>query len=90
MPWPTYGGETPAIEQAWSYIRDHSNDDLSLAAVAQMVNMSATYFSPEFKEMAGLTADHVVRTRVAKARNLLLDPNRRVSEFAFVVGFQFM
>ena len=81
--------ETPAIAQARSYIRDHSDDELSLAAVAQTVNMSATYFSAKFKEMAGLNfVDYVARTRVEKARHLLLDPNRRVSEVAFVVGFQ--
>ena len=73
-------GETPAIEQARSYIRDHSDDEMSLAAVAQTVNMSATYFSANFKEMAGINfVDYVARTRVEKARNLLLDPNRRVS-----------
>ncbi len=83
------GGETPAIEQARSYIRDHSADELSLAAVAQIVNMSATYFSAKFKEMTGLNfVDYVARTRVEKARNLLLNPNRRVSEVAFEVGFQ--
>ena len=81
--------ETPAIEQARSYIRDHSDDELSLTAVAQTVNMSATYFSAKFKEMAGINfVDYVARTRVGKARNLLLDPKRRVSEVAFVVGFQ--
>ena len=81
--------ETPAIEQARSYIRDHSDDELSLAAVAQTVNMSATYFSAKFKEMTGLNfVDYVARTRVEKARNLLLNPNRRVSEVAFEVGFQ--
>jgi AraC-like DNA-binding protein len=83
------GGETPAIAQARSYIRDHSDDELSLAAVAQTVNMSATYFSAKFKEMTGINfVDYVARTRVEKARNLLLNPDRRVSEVAFVVGFQ--
>ena len=82
-------GETPAIERARSYIRDHSDDELSLAAVAQIVNMSATYFSAKFKEITGINfVDYVARTRVEKARNLLLDPNRRVSEVAFAVGFQ--
>ena len=39
--------------------------------------------------MAGINfVDYVTRTRVEKARNLLLDPNRSVSEVAFDVGFQ--
>ena len=81
--------ESPAITRARSYIRDHSDDELSLAAVAQIVNMSATYFSEKFKEMTGINfVDYVARTRVEKARNLLLNPSRRVSEVAFEVGFQ--
>ena len=80
---------SPAITQARSYIRDHSDDELSLAVVAQIVNMSATYFSEKFKEMTGINfVEYVARTRVEKARNLLLNPNRRVSEVAFEVGFQ--
>ena len=82
-------GEPPAIAQARSFIRDHSDDELSLTAVAQTVNMSATYFSAKFKEMTGINfVDYVARTRVEKARNLLLNPSRRVSEVAFEVGFQ--
>jgi AraC-like DNA-binding protein len=62
---------------------------MSLGAVAQIVNMSATYFSEKFKEMTGINfVEYVARTRVEKARNLLLNPNRRVSEVAFEVGFQ--
>ncbi|HEV7867600.1 MAG TPA: helix-turn-helix transcriptional regulator [Chthoniobacteraceae bacterium] len=50
---------------------------------------SATYFSAKFKALTGLNfVDHVARTRVEKARNLLLNPHRRVSQVAFEVGFQ--
>ena len=81
--------DSPAIAQARTYIRDHSDDELSLAAVAHVVNMSATYFSEKFKEMTGINfVEYVARTRVEKARNLLLNPNRRISEVAFEVGFQ--
>ena len=81
--------ESPAIAQARSYIRDHSDEEMSLAAVAHVANMSATYFSQKFKEMTGINfVDYVARTRIEKARNLLLNPNRRVCEVAFEVGFQ--
>ena len=81
--------DSPAITQARTYIRDHSDDSISLAAVARVVNMSATYFSEKFKEMTGINfVEYVARTRVEKARNLLLNPNHRVSEVAFAVGFQ--
>ena len=82
-------GESPAVERARSFIRDHSDDELSLAAVAKSVNMSATYFSAQFKQMTGINfVEYVARTRIEKARHFLLDPTRRVSEVAFDVGFQ--
>ena len=51
--------------------------------------MSANYFSEKFKQATGLNfVEYVARTRVEKARNLLLNPNMRISEVAFEVGFQ--
>ncbi|MEO6739920.1 MAG: PocR ligand-binding domain-containing protein, partial [Chthoniobacteraceae bacterium] len=80
---------SPAIGRARSFIEDHSDEELSLTAVAQAVNMSATYFSEKFKEVAGINfVDYVARTRIEKARNLLQNPNLRISEIAFEVGFQ--
>jgi len=32
--------------------------------------------------------DYLARVRIEKAKTLLLDPNRRVSEVAYEVGFQ--
>ena len=80
---------SPAIARARSFIEDHSDDELSLTAVAQVVNMSATYFSEKFKEATGINfVEYVARTRIEKARNLLQNPNLRISEIAFEVGFQ--
>ena len=81
--------EPPAIARARTFIAEHAQDDLSLAAVAQAVNMSASYFSEKFKEITGLNfVAYVARTRIEKARNLLHNPNLRISEIAFEVGFQ--
>ena len=75
--------------QARRYIVDHSDDELSLGAVAKVVNMSASYFSEKFKEATGINfVEFVARTRVEKARNLLQNPRLRISEVAFEVGFQ--
>ncbi len=81
--------DSPAIGRARSFIADHSDEELSLASIARVANMSATYFSAKFKEVGGINfVDYVARTRVEKARNLFLNPDRRVSEVAFEVGFQ--
>src|SRR6266568_1927468 len=57
--------ESPAIARARSFIVEHADEELSLAAVARVVNMSATYFSEKFKEVAGINfVEYVARTRV--------------------------
>ena len=81
--------EPPAIARARKIIAERAQDDLSLASVAQAVNMSASYFSEKFKEITGINfVAYVARTRIEKARNLLHNPNLRISEIAFEVGFQ--
>ena len=57
--------------------------------VAQAANASATYFSKRFKKATGMTfIDYLGRVRVEKAKNLLQNPNLRVSAIALEVGFQ--
>jgi len=52
-------------------------------------NTSTFYFCKLFKRATGLTfTDYVARVRVEKAKPLLLDRDRRVSEIAYDVGFQ--
>ena len=42
-----------------------------------------------FKKATGINfTEYVSRTRTEKAKNLLLNPNLRVSEIAYEVGFQ--
>jgi AraC-like DNA-binding protein len=51
--------------------------------------MSAFYFCKIFKSATGVTfTDYVARARVEKTKQLLLNPNMRVSEAAFEAGFQ--
>lgn len=81
--------EPPAIARARIIIEGQAQDELSLAAVAKAVNMSASYFSEKFKEITGINfVNYVARVRIEKARNLLHNPNLRISEIAFDVGFQ--
>jgi AraC-like DNA-binding protein len=51
--------------------------------------MSTFYFCKMFKKVTGINfTDYLSRVRIEKAKNLLLNPNLRVSEIAFEVGFQ--
>jgi AraC-like DNA-binding protein/ligand-binding sensor protein len=81
--------EPPVITRAKDYIRQHQTKDLSLGQVARAVNTSTFYFCKMFKKVTGLNfTDYLSRVRIENAKNLLLNPNLRISEIAYEVGFQ--
>jgi YesN/AraC family two-component response regulator len=81
--------EPPMITRAKEFIKTHQTDDISLGDVANSVNTSTFYFCKMFKKSTGLNfTDYLSRVRVEKAKNLLLNPNLRISEIAYEVGFQ--
>lgn len=81
--------EPPAIQRARQFIAEHQAEEISLGDVAKAVNTSTFYFCKMFKKTTGLNfTDYLARLRVEKAKNLLLNPNARISEIAFHVGFQ--
>jgi AraC-like DNA-binding protein/ligand-binding sensor protein len=81
--------EPVAVTRAKQFIARHQDNALCLATVAKAVNTSTFYFCKLFKRATGLTfTDYLARVRVEKAKAMLLDRNRRVSEVAYDVGFQ--
>ena len=81
--------EPPVITKARAYIHEHQTEEIKLGQVAKAVNMSSYYFCKMFKKVTGINfTDYVARVRIEKSKNLLLNPNLRVSEIAFEVGFQ--
>ncbi len=81
--------EPPVIRRAKEFIQEHQADDISLSQVARAVNTSTYYFCKMFKKVTGINfTDYLSRVRVEKSKNLLLNPNLRVSEIAYEVGFQ--
>ena len=81
--------EPPVITRAKRFIEDHHREDLSLSQVAASVHTSLFYFCKLFKRHTGVSfTEYVSRVRTEKAKRLLLNPNLRVSEIAYEVGFQ--
>ncbi|HMJ91788.1 MAG TPA: helix-turn-helix domain-containing protein [Candidatus Acidoferrum sp.] len=81
--------EPPMITRAKDFIKAHQTEDLSLGQVAKAVNTSTFYFCKMFKKITGLNfTDYLSRIRIENAKNLLLNPNLRISEIAYEVGFQ--
>jgi len=81
--------EPPLIQKAREYIDTHKTEPLSLAAVAKAAGASVYHFCKVFHKSTGLKfTDYVARVRLEDARTQLLNPNRRISEVAYDVGFQ--
>jgi AraC-like DNA-binding protein/ligand-binding sensor protein len=81
--------EPPVIAKAKQFIEEHQTEDLSLSQVAKAVNTSSFYFCKMFRKVTGINfTDYLSRLRIERAKNLLLNPNLRVSEIAYEVGFQ--
>jgi AraC-like DNA-binding protein len=81
--------EPPVITKAKQFIEEHHAEDLDLGQVARAVHTSLFYFCKLFKKVTGINfTEYVARLRTEKAKSLLLNPNLRVSEIAYEVGFQ--
>jgi AraC-like DNA-binding protein/ligand-binding sensor protein len=81
--------EPPLVHRAREYIEQHKMEPLSLSAVAKAAGASVFHFCKVFKKTTGLKfTDYVARVRLEDARTQLLNPNRRISEVAYDVGFQ--
>ncbi len=77
------------VLKAREYIDKHKTEELSLANVAKAAGASVFYFCKVFHKTTGLKfTDYVARVRLEDARTRLLNPNLRISEIAYDVGFQ--
>ena len=81
--------EPPLVQKARAYIAKNKKEALSLTRVAEASGASVFHFCKVFKKSTGLKfTDYVARVRLEDARTQLLNPNRRIGEVAYDVGFQ--
>lgn len=79
---------SPLLEKIESYLAECQDNSVSLKEAAARVNLSPCHFCSVFKRQTGLTfTEYRTRQRLERARRLLLDPDRRVSDVAFESGF---
>jgi AraC-like DNA-binding protein len=83
------GSEPAAIAKARKYIHAHLDQPLPLGLVARQAGLSESHFCRLFKDSSGLTlTDYVNRCRIDWAKRELLKPEARISEIAFLIGYQ--
>ena len=81
--------EHPVVTKAKQYIEQQHTEEISLGQVAQAVHVSPFHLCKLFRKSAGMTfTEFVSRTRTEKAKSLLLNPQLRISEIVYEVGFQ--
>ncbi|HEX7928562.1 MAG TPA: AraC family transcriptional regulator [bacterium] len=78
------------VGRARSYIREHMGDEISLAAIAAVADVSPFHFSRLFTAVTGETVfGYVSRVRIRTAADLLVgNPRQAVTDVALTVGYQ--
>lgn len=80
--------EPPMVQRARQFIEEHQGDDIGLDDVASAVHASTFHFCKMFKKATGMTFTHYLSlVRVGKAKKQLANPQLRISEIAYEVGF---
>ena len=85
---PSAALEFASIHRARTYIREHLSGKISLAQVAQAVNLNMYYFCKAFKRNTGqnFTA-YVAQARIQKSKALLINNELSVANVASAAGF---
>jgi AraC-like DNA-binding protein/ligand-binding sensor protein len=80
--------EPPMIEKARRFIDEHHREELTLEGISRAVNASTFHFCKMFKRATGMTfTAYLAAVRVSKSKQLLANPQMRISEVAFEAGF---
>ena len=81
--------EPNIVMKAKRFINAHLEEKVCLEEVSRHVGVSTFYFCKIFKQTTGMTlTEFVNRRRIERAKQKLLNPQNRVTEVAFEVGYQ--
>lgn len=80
--------ESRRISLITNYIKNHYQEEIKLAKVAQMVNMSESAFSHYFKKRTSQSfTSYLQEYRLGVVTKLLTETNMPISEISFAAGF---
>ncbi|NOU65341.1 response regulator [Paenibacillus sp. LMG 31461] len=82
------GRSSNVIEQIQKFISENYAKNLAIAEIAAYVYLSQTYVSLLFKQETGETIyEYLMKVRIAKAKELLVDPRIKFYEVCELVGY---
>lgn len=77
-----------SIQTVKEYIAENLNENLTVGALAKIVNMSSSHFSRVFKQQTGFSPyDYILISRLNRAKYLLQVTDMTVSSIAYEIGF---
>ena len=81
--------ERSSITKSKEIIAARFNEDLSLEDIAEEVGLNPVYFSRLFKQETGMNfSDYRIEVRMNKAIEYLKDPQYKVYEICYLVGYK--
>lgn len=85
----TRAGLSPvALRRVVRHIEEHLSENISIADLAEVAGLSTCHFARMFKQSTGMTPhQHLLNSRVAKAKALLLGTSATLAEVASLSGF---
>ncbi|MEG3879831.1 AraC family transcriptional regulator [Microcoleus sp. herbarium7] len=76
------------LQQVLNYIHTHLDRDLSLTELAEVINISPTYFASLFKQAIEISPhQYVIQQRVERAKLMLSKTDLAIADIALQVGF---
>ena len=76
------------VRRVTAYMREHLDRDITLAELAGLLNLSRFHFCTAFRLATGQTPHDWLRDRrIERARELLRNPQLRITEIALAVGY---
>ena len=77
------------LRRVTQYIKENADKDLTLTALAAVVNMSPYHFARLFRHSTGVPPHRfVVRQRIARARAFLATEELSIAQISGMVGFR--
>jgi AraC family transcriptional regulator len=76
------------LQRSLDYIHTHLDRELSLTELAEVINISPTYFASLFKQAIDISPhQYVIQQRVERAKLMLLKTDLAIADIALQVGF---
>ena len=83
-----YPKEIPIVSGVKSLIQNNLQDDVSVKIIAQKLGVSMYYMCHLFKQETGITiVDYKKEMRIIKAKNLLVNTDKKITDIAQECGF---